>query len=164
MTPMQEYKMLYERMHEISTEQGWGDPFSYARSREILIAGTLGHKISSTLSGADGIDQDGECEYKSTVNGNIQGGYTGISVHETWEKQVDYLRNHKIAKYKNHYISRFSGGMIAEIWKLDGTVVCDIHEPKLEKNYPTVLTKKDPRLRALLTKKEIHANGEKIFG
>ena len=164
MTPMQEYKMLYERMYELCKEQEYGDPFSYARSREILISVLLGHDISPTLSGADGIDEDGECEYKSTVSKNINGAYNGISVQESWEKQVDYLRNDKIAKYKNHYIVRFDGSKIAEIWKLNGNVVCDILEPKLKKKYPTILTKKDPRLSASLTKKEIQTNGEKIFG
>lgn len=164
MTPMQEYKMLYERMYELCKEQEYGDPFSYARSREILISVLLGHDISPTLSGADGIDEDGECEYKSTISKNINGAYNGISVQESWEKQVDYLRNDKIAKYKNHYIVRFDGSKIAEIWKLDGSVVCDILEPKLKKTYPTILTKKDPRLGASLTKKEIQTNGEKIFG
>jgi len=164
MTPIQEYKMLYERMHEICSEQGWGDHSSYARSREILVAGTLGHKISPTLSGADGIDQDGECEYKTTVNKNIQGGYTGISVHETWEEQVEYLKNKKIAKYKNHYIAQFKSGKIVEIWKLDGMDVLNILLPKLKRGFESTKNRKDPRLGASLTKKEIHANGEKIFG
>ena len=60
MTPIEEYKNLYERLYGICEENEWGDPFSYARSREIHIAGTLGHKISDTLSGADAIDEDGE--------------------------------------------------------------------------------------------------------
>jgi len=60
MTPTEEFAKLFERMYELCEENEWGDPFSYARSREIHIAGTLGHKISDTLSGADGIDEEEE--------------------------------------------------------------------------------------------------------
>jgi len=51
MKPTEEFAMLFERMYELCDENNYGDPFSYARSREIHIAGTLGHKISDTLSG-----------------------------------------------------------------------------------------------------------------
>lgn len=162
MTPEQKFKDLYEQMFDLCQEHGWGDPFSYARSREIHIAGTLHHKISDTLSGADGIDDDGECEYKSTIGKNISGTYNGISVQPTWEDQVKYLRNEKIAKYKNHYIVRYDGSTIAEIWKLDGKDVLDILLPKLERKFDNVLTKKDPRLGASLTKKEIYEHGQRI--
>ena len=163
MTPVEEYKKTYERMYELCEENGGGDPFSYARSKEIHIAGTLGHKVSDTLSGADGIDEDGECEYKSTIGKKINGSYHGISVHPTWPEQVEYLTNDKIAKYKNHYIARYDGGKIAEIWKLDGMDVFNILLPKLKKKYPTISTKKDPRLGSSLTMKEIYANGIKIY-
>jgi hypothetical protein len=163
MTPVEEFKMLFERMYKLCDEQGWGDPFSYARSREIHIAGTLGHQISDTLSGADGIDEDGECEYKSTICKNINGAYNGISVQSTWEEQEEYLLNEKIAKYKNHYIARYEGGKIAEICNLDGMDVFNILCPKLEKKFPTILTKKDPRLGASLTQKEIYKYGEQII-
>ena len=79
MNPIEEYKNLYERLYAICEENEWGDPFSYARSREIHIAGTLGHKIFDKLSGADAIDEDGECEYKSTIAKNINGSYNGIA-------------------------------------------------------------------------------------
>ena len=162
MTAVEEFKSLFERMYELCEENGWGDPFSYARSREIHIAGTLTHDISDTLSGADGIDEDGECEYKSTINTTINGAYNGISVQPTWEEQEGYLLNDKIAKYKNHYIARYKGGKIVEIWKLDGMDVFNILLPKLKKKYPNILTKKDPRLGASLTKKEIYDHGVKV--
>ena len=50
----------------------------------------LGHKISSTYSGADGIDQDRECEYKTTIQAKINGTYNGISVKNTWEEENHY--------------------------------------------------------------------------
>ena len=62
MTPEQEYQQLYERMYHLCQENGWGDPFSYARSREIHLAGLLGHKIADSYSGADAIDEDGGAE------------------------------------------------------------------------------------------------------
>ena len=163
MTPTEEYKNLYERLYGICEENGWGDPFSYARSREIHIAGTLGHKISDTLSGADAIDEDGECEYKSTIAKTINGSYNGISVQPTWEEQVEYLRNEKIGKYKNHYIARYAGGKIVEVWKLDGMDVFNILLLKLKKAYMSTNNRKDPRLGSSLTQKEIYNYGEQII-
>ena len=163
MNPIEEYKMLFERMYELCKENGWGDPFSYARSREIHMAGQLGHTISDTLSGADGIDDDGKCEYKSTINKNINGTYNGISVQPSWEKQVTYLTEEKIANYTNHYIARYNGGKIEEIFRLNGNDVLDILLPKIKKKYPNIRSKKDPRLGANLTKKEIYNYGEKVL-
>lgn len=163
MTPTQKYKFLFESLYKLCEEMKWGDPMSYARSREILIAGTLGHKIADTLSGADAIDGDGECEYKSTVSTSINGSYNGISVQPTWEEQVEYLQNKKIAKYKNHYIARFEGGKIIEIWKLDGMDVLCILLPKLKKGFESTKNRKDPRLGASLTQKEIYEYGEKVI-
>ena len=163
MTPTQKYKFLFESLYKLCENEKWGDPMSYARSREILIAGTLGHKIADTLSGADAIDEDGECEYKSTISTSINGSYNGISVQPTWEEQVEYLKNKKIAKYKNHYIARFDGGKIVEIWKLDGTDVLNILLPKLKKGFESTKNRKDPRLGASLTQKEIFENGVKVY-
>ena len=36
MTPEEKYALHYREMAKICSEQGWGDPFSYARSKEIL--------------------------------------------------------------------------------------------------------------------------------
>ena len=163
MTPEQEFKKLFERMYELCQENNWGDPFSYARSREIHIAGTLGHEISPTLSGADGIDESGECEYKSTIGKNIQGAYNGISVQPSWEDQVKYLEEKKILKYPNHYFARYNGGKIAEIYRLTGRQVFDIIVPKLKKQFPNASGKKDPRLGTTVTKNEILQHGVKIL-
>jgi len=162
MTAEEKYKIGKKMMLEACDENGWGDPFSYARAKEIDIAIQLGHKVSDTLSGADGYDEDGGCEYKSTIGKNINGTYNGISVQPTWSEQVEYLKNEKIGKYKNHYIARFDKGNIVEVWKLDGKTVLNILLPKLEKSYPTILEKKDPRLSANLTQKEIYDYGIKI--
>jgi len=159
-----EYKKLYLEMAKLcENEPGVGDPFSYARSKEIFASIELQHEIAATLSGADGVDEVGECEYKSTIDKNIKGAYTGISVQPTWEEQVKYLKEEKIAKYKNHYFSRFDGGKgIVEIWKLSGEDVFSILLPKLEKKFETVKNLKDPRLAADVTKKDIVKYGIQI--
>ena len=38
MTPEQKYRKHYERMAQLCKENDWGDPFSYARSKEIYAA------------------------------------------------------------------------------------------------------------------------------
>ena len=158
-----EYKKAYESMYAICEANGWGDPFSYARSKEILMAGTLNHQVSITLAGADAIDEDGEAEYKSTTGKNIGGAYNGISVQKTWEEQERYLTEDKIGKYTNHYFARFDGGKIAEIWKMKGEVVLSVVLPKLRKKFDTVLSQKDPRLGASVSKSEIKKNGIKVY-
>ena len=49
MTPEEKYQALYEQLYSLCEVEGWGDPFSYARSREIHMAGILGHKIADDL-------------------------------------------------------------------------------------------------------------------
>ena len=163
-TFQKKYKKLYLEMATLcENEPGVGDPFSYARSKEIFTAIEMQHEISDTLAGADGIDQEGACEYKSTTGKSIQGAYTGISVQPTWADQEKYLREEKIGKYENHYYSRFEGSKgIVEIWKLSGNDVLSILLPKLRKKYDTVLTMKDPRLQANVSKKDIKQYGIQI--
>tara|TARA_R110000765_G_scaffold413364_2_gene513365 strand:- start:216 stop:761 length:546 start_codon:yes stop_codon:yes gene_type:complete len=163
MTPEKRFDMLFREMYNISMENNWGDPFSYAVSREIQIANILGHKKADTYSGADGIDEDGDCEYKSTIGEKLQGAYNGISVQDSWEKQKEYLLKDKIGKYKNHYIVRFDGPEIVECWKMSGTVVLKTLLPKLKRQFFSDKKKKDPRLGATLTEKEIYSNGKRII-
>jgi len=164
LTPEQEYIKLYQRMAKLCEQQGWGDPFSYARSKEIYAAVALGHKVAPRYSGADAIGPNGEeYEYKSTIGDDPQGSYTGISVQATWDEQVKYLREEKILKYPNHFMNRFEDGKLVESWCLTGQQVYDILLPKLEKKYPTVLDKKDPRLNATVTKTEIKKYGKRII-
>jgi hypothetical protein len=163
-SPEEEYKYLYERMASLCEEQGWGDPFSYARSKEIHAAIELGHKVAATYSGADAFnDGNDPVEYKSTTGKAVQGAYTGISVQPTWEEQEKYLREEKIAKYPEHYYNRFDGGKLVESWVMDGDKVLDILLPKLCKKFSTVLNKKDPRLSATVTTKEIKKYGRRVI-
>lgn len=160
MRPEQEYRYLFERMAQISEEQSWGDPFSYARSKEILAAIALGHQVATEYSGADAFNEKGEeVEYKSTIDANCKGSYTGISVQPTWEEQDRYLIEKKIVKYPEHYFNRFEKGRLVESWRLTGQQVYDILKPKLEKKFDTVLNNKDPRLSADVSWTDIQKNG-----
>jgi len=125
MTPEQEYRNLYESMAQLCADQGWGDPFSYARSKEIYAATVLGHNVAQTFSGADAEE--------------------------------------KLAKYSEHYYNRFEDGKLAESWKMSGEDVFNLLLPKLKAKFPTVLTKKDPRLSANITWKEIQDKGTPVF-
>ena len=44
-------------MYAVCVRNDWGDPFSYARSKEILMAIVMKQQIASTFSGADGFDK-----------------------------------------------------------------------------------------------------------
>ena len=164
MSPKDEYRNLYKRMRKICDEQGWGDPFSYARSKEILAAIELGHDIADTYSGADAFNEKGEpVEYKSTINKSVKGSYTGISVQPTWKEQERYLREEKIAKYPEHFYNRFENGELVQSWKMKGDQVLKLLLPKLKRKYPTVLDKRDPRLGADITNSEIRTYGKRVI-
>ena len=164
MTPEQEYKKLFERMANLCEQQGWGDPFSYARSKEIYAAASLGHQVAAEYSGADAYHKDETpVEYKSTIGNKCKGTYTGISVQPTWEEQEKYLRDKKIAAYPKHYYSRFDAGHLAECWTMSGKKVLELLLPKLKRKYLTVLSKKDPRLSAVITWGEIKKYGTRVI-
>jgi len=164
MTPEEEYKHLYERMAQLSEEQGWGDPFSYARSKEIYAAIELGHTVAPHYSGADAFNEKGEgAEYKSTIGKKCQGAYTGISVQESWEEQERYLLEEKLAKYPEHYYNRFEKGKLVESWKMKGKDVYDLLRPKLKRNFEKPLKSKDPRLNATITWTEIKKHGKRVI-
>lgn len=163
MCPKEKYKNLYYEMYKLCEEQGWGDPFSYARSKEILAACELGHDVAEDFSGADAIGPSGEeYEYKSSIN-KVQGSYTGVSVQDTWKEQEKYLKEEKIGKYPKHYYNYFDKGVLAESWEVDGDTVYKVLLPKFKKKYPTVLSKKDPRLSANMTETEIKKYGRRVL-
>ena len=158
------YLDLYQQMYAICERNGWGDPFSYARSREIMMAIVMKQRIADTYSGADGFDESGGAEYKSTIQANIQGTYNGISVQPTWLDQVTYLTDEKIGKYKHHYFARFENGKIVELWCLNACDVLHILLPTLKKQYHSESQRKDPRLGATVTKREIYKYGRCLIG
>lgn len=164
MSPEEEYIQLFKRMSQVCDKQGWGDPFSYARSKEIYATCVLGHKVADSFSGADAFNQNGEpVEYKSTTGKRCKGSYTGISVQNTWEEQKQYLLKEKLAKYPEHYYNRFKDGALVESWKLPGEKVYELLLPKLKKKYPSILQKKDPRLSATISWHEIQKHGKRVI-
>ena len=165
------YIALYHLMGALCEHLEYGDPFSYARSKEIYMACKLGHDVAKTYSGEDASnivnDEMEKYEYKSTTPGpkskqEIKGTYSGVSVFPTWEEQEKYLRVEKIGCYKWHFYGRFEGSKLVEVWRVRGEKVLEILLPKFEKSYPDALGKKDPRLSATITKKEIYKHGEKV--
>ena len=163
MTPQEEFSYLFKRMYRLCDENNWGDPFSYARSREIHLANKLKNKISDTYSGCDAIDEDGGCEYKTTIGKNISATYNGISVKSSWEEQLKYLENDKICKYKNHYFARYKGSKIIEVYKMDCKKVLEGLLPHIKKKYNDGKKRADPRLGHTFNKKYIIENSIKIF-
>ena len=165
MNPVERFGELFKEMYQLCDEQGWGDPFSYARSREIHLAGILGHRVADDYSGADAYDEIGGCEYKSTIGKNINATYNGISVQDTWEEQERYLVEDKIGKYRNHYYSRYEGAEVKEIWKLHCEDVLNIVIPKAKKQYPKKRSgnAKDPRIGVTISKRQIYSVGDRIL-
>jgi hypothetical protein len=163
-TPEERYRRLYEEMWDICEHQGWGDPFSYARSKEIYAATKLGHRVAPDFSGADAIGPNDEgYEYKSTIDKRCKGSYTGISVQPTWKEQEEYLIKEKIGKYPKHYYNRFEDGKLVESWEMDAEDVLGILLPKMERKYANTLNKKDPRLSANVCWGEIKKNGRRVI-
>jgi len=162
-TAKERYIKTYKELSDICKQQGWGSPHCYARGKEIYAALSLGHNVASKLSGADAYDSNGnELEYKSTIQKNCQGAYTGISVKDSWTEQKKYLDKEKIGKYKNHYYNRFEDGMMVESWTISGSKVLELLTPKIKKSFLSQKTKADPRLSATITWKEIQKHGTKI--
>jgi len=160
----QEYCDKFEDMAKFAVDNELGDIFSYARSKEVYAACRLGHTIANDYSGADAFNQSGQpVEYKSTIAKKVQGSYTGISVQSSWKDQETYLREEKIAKYPEHYYNRFENGVLVESWKLTGKKVLELLLPKLKRKFATVLTKKDPRLSAIVTNTEIKKYGRRVI-
>lgn len=160
-----EYLESYEKIVQICKKEGWGDPFSYARGKEIAAAIRLGHTVAKTLSGADAYNSSGDpVEYKSTTGRKPKGSYTGISVQPTWEEQVDYLKEEKILPYKEHYYNRFDAqGTLIESWCLSGKDVFRLLLPKIKKSFGNSRNRKDPRISANITTGEIHKYGKQII-
>jgi|TARA_B110000967_G_scaffold203880_1_gene245309 hypothetical protein len=164
MSPAQEFNWCSQRLSKLCDENTWGDHFGPGRAREIMMANFLGHKVALKTSGADAYENGDEpVEYKSTMQNNISATYNGISVQETWEKQVEYLNNEKICKYKNHYYARFNGGKIVGMYKMGCDKVIEYLLPRLKRQFDKEKKGKDPRLGVTITKKYIINNSEKLL-
>ena len=165
-SPEKKFAELYEQMYKLCKDNKWGDPFSYARGKEIYMANKLGHKVAPTLSGADGYEDEEmkiPVEYKSTIQKNINATYNGISVQDSWENQINFLKNEKICKYKNHYYGRFENGEIVEMYKMSGDKVFEYIIPRIKKQYDKENKGKDPRFGVQIPKSFILKNADKLF-
>lgn len=170
LSPQAQYKILFKTMHNICATNNWGDPFSYARSREIFMSHDLNHTIADTYSGEDAFIIDNNTkikfEYKSTIQSSIQGNYSGISVKDTLDEQIKYVTDEKIGCYHSHYFSRFENGDIAETWEMQGDQVLKLLLPKIVKKFNAAKSAKkqkaDPRIAVTLSKTEITKFGTRI--
>lgn len=155
----------FELMVEACRDQGWGDPFSYNRAKEIYTSIALKHEVSTKYAGADAFLDGEEVEYKSTIQDRIQGTYTGISVFPTWKEQEHYLRYDKIGKYKLHFFARFDRVTmeLVECWKMTGDKALEVLLPKLKKQFEKKNRGKDPRLGANISMTDLKTHGEQIF-
>ena len=163
MTPEQtsRFRELFKEMYSIC---GGLDPFSYARAREIYMAGVFGLKVADDYSGEDAIDENGKpVEYKSTIADKIQGTYNGISVQNSWIEQLSYLKGDKICKYEEHYFARFRNGEIVEAYVLSGEDVLQLILPRIKKQFDEGTShKKDPRIGVTIGHKQIKKYGTRI--
>lgn len=158
------YKDLYRIFDTYSQLAGFGDIFSYARSREVFMACELDHIIADNYSGADAYDKNGKkVEYKSTISSIIKATYNGISVLDTWPQQEKYLIEEKIGCY-DHYWARFSKGSIVEMYQASGEQVLNVIVPKIKILYFKLknVKRKDPRLGASISKSVIEKIAKRI--
>jgi hypothetical protein len=161
---LKEFKNHVDALQEIADELNLGDPWSYNRMREILMSIMLNHTVAIVYAGEDAIDESGnEVEYKSTTQDELNATYNGVSNYPTWEKQLKYIRENKIGKYKWHFCARFEGQKIIEIWKLSGDDVLKCIEEKFHRSWINRNNRKDPRLGAVLTGKQIKKYGTKVY-
>ena len=161
----EEFKRVCARQYEISTKLGWGDTSNYSRQKEALMSVALKHRLASEYAGADAYKDETDdfpVEYKSTVDKHIKATYNGISRQSTWEEQEAYLKNDKIGKYKEHYIARFDGSQIVEMYMLTSEKVLECILPKIKIQYEKE-GRKDPRLGSAISKKFIISNGTKLI-
>ena len=154
-----------KEIDKLCQKEGLGDIFSYSKVKEVLIADKLGHTVPKDYSGADGYKPGCKSgsEYKSTIGKNISATYSGISVQDTWKKQVKYLEKEKILKYPELYYARFNGTNIEEMWELNADRVLKLLIPKLKRNFNNVKNLKDPRLGASIPKRDIVKYGKRII-
>lgn len=158
------FSEFYECFGKFSEACGFGDPFNYSRGKEILMSCAMGHTIAHTYIKEDAIDDSGmKVEYKSTIGKRIQGTYNGISVFDNWEDQRRYLREEKIGKYKKHFFARFENSRIVELYCMDSDDVLSLLEEKIQKAFNKVSCRKDPRLGATITQREIYKFGKRVL-
>ena len=109
MTLQEKFTKKYTELVRIAQQMDVGDPFGAGRAREIILSGILGHKIGSDLHG---IDAESFCgketyEYKTSLSTKALSPRYDVSWRDTWEKQIEYLEQDKIANHEFHFFASF---------------------------------------------------------
>ena len=157
-------------LYTVCDEMDWGDPFAAGRIREIILANYLNHKIGESLHKEDAINEDGDkIEYKTVLELLGLKGRYDVSWQPTWELQLDYLKNEKIANNKFHYFATFTNNCkLVSVYQMTGEKALELLLPKIQKKFNNFKAKeklnlKNMSLHATLSKKQIIENSIKIL-
>ena len=152
----------WEELNKITKRNGWGDHTVPGRGREIHMANTLGHTIAKAIVGPDAFNKDIPVEYKSSSSKIFAVEYAGISMMETWNKQIQYLKE-KLLECPEHYHARYVDGAITEVYKMDASDVYRLLLPKLKKSYAKSASRKNPTVRAKIGETTIRRFGKLVW-
>ena len=131
-------------MYNLCIDNDWGDPFSYARSREIYMALMLKHTIASTFSGADALEGNVKLIKSTTrLTSMVRTTVLALSLRGTSSLLIC---TDKISKYLYHFFARFEDGKIVELWQLTSDKVLNLLVPKLKRSTMMKQSKLTPGL------------------
>ena len=159
-------KNAIENLVNIFEELGLGDPFGAGRAREAILASFLEHKLGEDLHGCDAYTDDGNIyEYKTTLVSSGLAGRYDVSTQPTWEEQVEYLTEDKIANNTYHYYATFTSKLeLVSVWKMDGKTVLDLLLPKIKHKFFQDKTHlRVQGIHATLSAKDIRENAIKLL-
>jgi len=107
MTPEARYQALYEEMYALCEDNGWGDPFSYARSRANSINATYnGISVQDTWEEQERyLIEDKIGKYKNHYYARYEGG----KIVEVWRLDCDDVLNIVLPKAKKQYPKKKNG-------------------------------------------------------
>ena len=159
--------------HQLMVQNGFSsDPRKW---RETVASLVGGQEPSTKKSGADCYETiDGKkvaCERKSRV-GHLQGNYTGISLHPTWEEQLEYILEKKIGNCAYHFFDHVcpTTGALVESWRMDVETLLKLMLPNLKAQWEKRMKQfregnppKDPRLSFTLGAAAIRNNSVQVI-
>ena len=166
MTLQEQFTKKYAELVQIANQMDVGDPFGAGRAREIILSGILGHKIGSDLHG---IDAESFCgketyEYKTSLSTKYLTPRYDVSWCDTWENQIEYLKQNKIANHEFHFFASFTIlGEVTAIYKMSGDKVLELLLPKLQRKFYAP-KKRSGVLYASLSEKDLREHAELIYG
>jgi len=166
MATMKDAVECIKKLVDIFDELGLGDPFAAGRAREAILADFLSHELGDELHGCDAYNKEGDLfEYKTKTDDFPIAGRYDVSSQPTWDDQVKYLQEEKIANNAKHYYATFTKKFdLTQVWEIDGDKVLELLLPKLNNKYHQDKTNlKVQNLHATLTAKDIRENGKRIL-